>query len=211
MPDYSLELKHSGYVAGIDEVGRGPLAGPVVASAVIFLSPPAATLAVMLDDSKKLTARKRQRAYEALMEEREVKFGVGAASVAEIDRLNISQACFLAMQRALAQLTGKLGRLPDLALVDGKHAPVLDCPVEMVIGGDGRSLSIAAASIIAKVLRDRLMGRLAHRHQPYGWERNAGYGTAVHLGGLRNHGFTRHHRRSFAPIRHMLSQPESAA
>lgn len=211
MPDYSLEMQHSGLVAGVDEVGRGPLAGPVMASALAFMTPPSPELAVLLDDSKKLTARKRDRAYEALCHSPNVFFGVGAASVREIDRLNIGQACFLAMRRAVLHLSLRLGRLPDLALVDGKFAPKLPCPVEMIIGGDGRSLSIAGASIIAKVLRDKLMRRLAERHDAYAWERNAGYGTAAHLSGLRGRGVTPHHRRSFAPVRHLISAEVPAA
>ena len=207
MPDYALEAAHGGLVVGIDEVGRGPLAGPVVASAVAFTAPPSETLSSLLDDSKKLTARRRMLAYEALMGDEQALIGIGAASVAEIERINIAQACYLAMRRALS----RLGRTPDLALVDGKHAPKLPCPIKMVIGGDGISLSIAAASIIAKVTRDRLMTRLAMRHDAYGWERNAGYGTAAHMQGLRLRGVTPHHRRGFAPIRNMIEAEAHAA
>ena len=207
MPDYALEAAHGGLVVGIDEVGRGPLAGPVVASAVAFTAPPSETLSSLLDDSKKLTARRRMLAYEALMADEQALIGVGAASVAEIERINIAQACYLAMRRALS----RLGRTPDLALVDGKHAPKLPCPIKMVIGGDGISLSIAAASIIAKVTRDRLMARLAVRHDAYGWERNAGYGTAAHMQGLKLRGMTPHHRRGFAPIRNMIEAEAHAA
>ncbi|KXV17503.1 ribonuclease HII [Gluconobacter oxydans] len=207
MPDYALEAAHGGLVVGIDEVGRGPLAGPVVASAVAFSAPPSETLSSLLDDSKKLTARRRMLAYEALMADEQALIGIGAASVAEIERINIAQACYLAMRRALS----RLGRTPDLALVDGKHAPKLPCPIKMVIGGDGISLSIAAASIIAKVTRDRLMARLAVRHDAYGWERNAGYGTAAHMQGLKLRGVTPHHRRGFAPIRNMIEAEAHAA
>ncbi|MFT8716347.1 ribonuclease HII [Gluconobacter potus] len=207
MPDYALEAAHGGLVVGIDEVGRGPLAGPVVASAVAFMAPPSETLSSLLDDSKKLTARRRMLAYEALMADEQALIGIGAASVAEIERINIAQACYLAMRRALS----RLGRTPDLALVDGKHAPKLPCPIKMVIGGDGISLSIAAASIIAKVTRDRLMARLAVRHDAYGWERNAGYGTAAHMQGLKLRGVTPHHRRGFAPIRNMIEAEAHAA
>ncbi|MQR97897.1 ribonuclease HII [Gluconobacter aidae] len=207
MPDYALEAAHGGLVVGIDEVGRGPLAGPVVASAVAFTAPPSETLSSLLDDSKKLTARRRMLAYEALMADGQALIGIGAASVAEIERINIAQACYLAMRRALS----RLGRTPDLALVDGKHAPKLPCPIKMVIGGDGISLSIAAASIIAKVTRDRLMARLAVRHDAYGWERNAGYGTAAHMQGLKLRGVTPHHRRGFAPIRNMIEAEAHAA
>lgn len=207
MPDYALEAAHGGLVVGIDEVGRGPLAGPVVASAVAFAAPPSEALSSLLDDSKKLTARRRTLAYEALMADEQALIGIGAASVAEIERINIAQACYLAMRRALS----RLGRTPDLALVDGKHAPKLPCPIKMVIGGDGISLSIAAASIIAKVTRDRLMARLAVRHGAYGWERNAGYGTAAHMQGLKLRGVTPHHRRGFAPIRNMIEAEAHAA
>ncbi|MBF0850822.1 ribonuclease HII [Gluconobacter sp. R75690] len=207
MPDYALEAAHGGLVVGIDEVGRGPLAGPVVASAVAFTAPPSETLSSLLDDSKKLTARRRMLAYDALMADEQALIGIGAASVAEIERINIAQACYLAMRRALS----RLGRTPDLALVDGKHAPKLPCPIKMVIGGDGISLSIAAASIIAKVTRDRLMARLAVRHDAYGWERNAGYGTAAHMQGLKLRGVTPHHRRGFAPIRNMIEAEAHAA
>lgn len=207
MPDYALEAAHGGLVVGIDEVGRGPLAGPVVAAAVAFTSPPDEMLSRLLDDSKKLTAKRRMVAYDLLMQASNIMIGVGAASVTEIEQINIAQACHLAMRRAL----DRLGRMPDLALVDGKHAPKLPCPIQMVIGGDGISLSIAAASIIAKITRDRLMARLAVRHDAYGWERNAGYGTAVHMSGLKTQGVTPHHRRGFAPIRNMIEAEAHAA
>lgn len=207
MPDYALEAAHGGLVAGIDEVGRGPLAGPVVAAAVAFTKPPSELLAALLDDSKKLTARRRKVAFAALMNAPDILIGIGAASVSEIEQINISQACYLAMRRALERLDPQ----PDLALVDGKHAPRLPCPLKMVIGGDGVSLSIAAASIVAKVTRDRLMGRLAVRHAAYGWERNAGYGTAAHFQGLRTQGVTPHHRRAFAPIKNMIAAEAHAA
>ncbi|EHH67233.1 ribonuclease HII [Gluconobacter morbifer] len=207
MPDYALETAHGGLVVGIDEVGRGPLAGPVVAAAVAFRRVPSDAISDLLDDSKKLSAKRRLAAYVALMEEPDVLIGLGAASVTEIERINIAQACHLAMRRAL----DRLGARPDLALVDGKHAPKLDCPLRMVIGGDGISLSIAAASIIAKVTRDRLMSRLATRHDAYGWERNAGYGTAAHMQGLKSRGVTPHHRRGFAPIRNMIEAEVHAA
>lgn len=195
MPDLSLERRLSGVVAGIDEVGRGPLAGPVIAAAVII--DPAtlpARLADELNDSKKLSAKKRE-ALAALVLESCVH-GFGEASVAEIDRLNILKATFLAMQRAVAAL----GLPIDHALVDGNQVPPLGCPVQTVVGGDGISLSIAAASVIAKVRRDRLMAELATQFPGYGWEKNAGYGTAAHMEGLRTLGPTPHHRTSFAPI-----------
>ena len=183
-------------VAGIDEVGRGPLAGPVVAVAVVL---PAGFPTGLLDDSKKLRVARREVANTSLRATLGVEIGVGAASVDEILRLNILQATFLAMRRALARLDPV-----DLALVDGNADPGLPCQVRCIVGGDGSEPAISAASIIAKVLRDRLMARLALRYPGYGWERNAGYGTAAHLTGLRNLGATPHHRAGFAPVRQMV-------
>ncbi|MCL1512375.1 ribonuclease HII [Parasaccharibacter sp. TMW 2.1884] len=211
MPDYSLEEQYDGLVAGVDEVGRGPLAGPVVAAAVVFRAPPSPLLSGLLDDSKKLTARRREKAYAALLEDDTVCAALGAASVPEIDRLNIGQACHLAMRRAMVRLAEALGEWPAVALIDGNRAPSLPCRVETVVKGDSRSFSIAAASILAKVVRDRLMTRLAMRHGNYGWDRNAGYGTAHHLTGLKEEGITLHHRRSFAPVRQMIAAKVHAA
>lgn len=172
------------------------MAGPVVAAAVI-LDPGAVPPG--LDDSKKLSAKRREVAFAAIMQSAQV--GIGEASVAEIDQLNILQASFLAMRRAVAALPMP----PTFALIDGNKIPAgLPCPAEAVVKGDARSASIAAASIIAKVTRDRFMAELAKTHPGYGWERNAGYGTAEHLAALRSHGVTQHHRRSFAPIHKML-------
>jgi ribonuclease HII len=205
MPDFSIENAHrkrtAGAIAGIDEAGRGPWAGPVLAAAVV-LDPDTmpAWLAEGLDDSKALSRGRRAELFDALTGEAEI--GIGQASVAEIDSLNILAATFMAMRRALVWLTPT----PTLALVDGNRAPPLPCPVETVVGGDGRSLSIAAASIVAKVTRDRIMAGLAEKHPDYGWERNAGYGTRQHRDALARHGVTRHHRRSFAPIRKLLNQ-----
>lgn len=204
MPDYKLEMEHNGLVAGVDEVGRGPLAGPVVAAAVAFKQAPSSELASLLDDSKKLTARRRERAYRVLRQSSEAYWALGAASVEEIDLLNIGQACHLAMVRAVERLAEKIGRWPDVALVDGNRAPRLPCLVQTVVGGDGISLSIAAASVVAKVVRDRMMTRLARCYPGYAWERNAGYGTAAHMIGLKTEGVTLHHRRSFAPIRRLI-------
>ena len=176
MPDYALESAAGGRVAGVDEVGRGPLAGPVLAAAVVLPRRVPPALAALLDDSKLLTAARREVAFAALQAARaagQVEIGVGAASVAEIARVNILQAALLAMGRAVARLPAP----PDLALVDGNRPPALPCAVRCVVGGDGLSLSIAAASIIAKVLRDRAMARLALRYPGYGWQTNAGYGT----------------------------------
>lgn len=196
MPDYSLESAAGGRVAGIDEAGRGPLAGPVVAAAVVLPRPVPPALAALLDDSKKLTAARREAAFAALRATAGAEIGIGAASVAEITRINILQAALLAMRRAVARLAVP----PDLALVDGNQPPALPCAVRCVVGGDGLSLSIAAASIVAKVVRDRAMARLARRYPGYGWQRNAGYGTAAHRAALLALGATRHHRPGFGPV-----------
>jgi ribonuclease HII len=199
MPDFSYETRLGGLVCGIDEVGRGPLAGPVVAAAVILdrdTLPDA--LRQGLDDSKKLTARAREDYAAALRGC--ARIGLGAASTAEIDRINILQATFLAMCRAVAQL----GIAPEAALVDGNRAPKLLCRVTTIIGGDGLSLSIAAASIIAKVARDRLMRCLALRYVGYGWDTNMGYGTAEHRAAIVRLGLTPHHRLSFSPQRDLF-------
>ena len=190
-PDLSMETAAGGRVAGIDEAGRGPWAGPVVAAAVI-LDP--ANIPAGLDDSKRLSATIREHLSAALLASTEV--GVGAASVHEIDQLNILQASLLAMRRAVAQLAGR----PVLCLVDGNRDPGLGCATELVVKGDQRSLSIAAASIVAKTVRDRLMRRLAARYPDYEWEKNAGYGVPAHRHALELVGISPHHRRSFRPI-----------
>ena len=205
MPDFSLEdeARAQGFaaIAGIDEAGRGPWAGPVVAAAVVLdRAALPADLAAGLDDSKKLSAARREALFAALGSVARV--GVGRAEADEIDRLNILQATFLAMHRAAAALPAT----PDFALVDGNRDPKLSCRVRCVIGGDGRSLSIAAASIVAKVTRDRLMADLALRHPGYGWERNAGYGTAEHQAALARLGVTPAHRRSFRPVAALLAK-----
>lgn len=195
MPTMDMELDAGGRVAGVDEVGRGPLAGPVVAAAVVLDARLPAELAGMLDDLKKLTAARRLAAFQA-MRAAGVEIGIGAASVAEIGRLNILHASMLAMRRAV----GRLRAVPDLALVDGNYPPGLDCPVRCVVGGDALCLSIAAASIVAKVVRDRAMERLAGRWPGYGWEVNAGYATASHRRALVQLGPTRHHRAGFGTV-----------
>jgi len=203
MPDYLLELAAGGRVAGVDEAGRGPLAGPVVAAAVVFHGAPPAALAALLDDSKKLDAPRREAAFAALraaMAEGVLDGAVGAASAAEIGRLNILRATHLAMARAI----GRLRAVPDLALVDGNQPPRLPCPVRCVVKGDSLSLSIAAASILAKVTRDRAMARLDGRWPGYGFARHAGYPTAAHRAALAKLGPTPHHRRGFAPVDQMF-------
>jgi ribonuclease HII len=196
MLDFAAERAGAMPCAGIDEVGRGPWAGPVVAAAVV-LDP--ARLPEGLDDSKKLTARRREALCVEILATAAV--GIGEASVAEIDATGILPACDLAMRRALAALNVA----PARVLVDGNRVPPgLACPAAAVVRGDGSVLSIAAASIVAKVTRDRTMAELAREHPQYGWERNAGYGTAEHRAALMQHGVTPVHRRSFAPIHKML-------
>ena len=156
-------------------------------------------LATLLDDSKKLAPSARAAAYAALCRARLVEIGVGAASVAEIERLNILHASMLAMRRAVARLPS----VPDVALVDGNYPPLLPCPVHCVVGGDAASFSIAAASVVAKVVRDRAMERLGRRWPGYGWHVNAGYGTAAHRDALHRLGPTRHHRAAFGAVRQL--------
>jgi ribonuclease HII len=202
MPSFELERAAGGRVAGVDEVGRGPLAGPVLAAAVVFTKRVPARLARLIDDSKKLTAEQRFLAFEALLACPMAQIAVGAASVEEIGRLNILHAAMLAMRRAVERLPA----VPDLALIDGNRPPSLPCPTRCVVGGDAISLSIAAASIVAKVLRDRGMARLGVRFPGYGWEANAGYGTAFHRAALHRLGPTHHHRRDFGTVRLMAKQ-----
>ncbi|GGW30346.1 ribonuclease HII [Gemmobacter lanyuensis] len=200
--DFSFELaaRARGFlrIAGVDEVGRGPLCGPVTAAAVI-LDP--AHIPEGIGDSKALSSAKRERLAAEIRAVAQV--AVAHASVEEIDRLNILQASHLAMERAIAQLAPP----PDHALIDGNRLPRgLALSAEAVVKGDARSLSIAAASIIAKVERDRIMVDLAQQHPGYGWERNAGYPTKDHLTALLNLGVTPHHRRSFKPVHNILYQ-----
>ena len=165
-PSFDIEMSQRGVVAGIDEAGRGPWAGPVVAAAVIL-------------DPENIPA------------------GVGISSVEEIDKINILQATFLAMARAEAGLAHQ----PDVCIVDGSQKPKLTAHTHMVVKGDALSFSIAAASIIAKTVRDQIMRELACEHPFYAWENNKGYGAPAHREGLERHGVTPHHRKSFAPIR----------
>lgn len=188
-----LRASRGPLIAGVDEVGRGPLAGPVVACAVIM--PPDARAIRGVDDSKKLLAPDREK-LAARITERAFAVAVGAASVREIDRLNIYHAAVLAMRRALARLKVT----PDHVIVDGNRIRTLGVEHTAVVGGDACCHSVACASIVAKVTRDRLMRALARRHPYYRWETNAGYGTPEHHAGLASHGLTPHHRRSFAPV-----------
>ena len=201
MPHYIYESRllktMAGPICGVDEVGRGPLAGPVVAAAVIL---DRGRIPKGLNDSKQLSEEDREALYPRIMEAA-VAVGVGEASVGEIDLINIRQATHMAMARAVRALSVAA----EFALVDGNDPPPLPCRCDTLIGGDARSVSIAAASIIAKVTRDRMMVALHDAHPGYNWRSNKGYGTPEHYAGLKAHGVTPHHRRSFAPIRAILS------
>lgn len=197
-PTFEYEDAHPGIVCGVDEVGRGPLAGPLVAAAVIL---DRGAVPDGIRDSKTLT-KKRLPVLAALIREN-ARFGIGTVGVPELDRIGLTAANDLAMARAIAALPVSAA----LVLVDGRRMPAgLPCPALAIIKGDQKSASIAAASIVAKVYRDDLMRELALRHPGYGWETNAGYGTAAHKKALRNLGITCEHRRSFAPVRECLTE-----
>ncbi|OUS15424.1 ribonuclease HII [Rhodospirillales bacterium 47_12_T64] len=211
MPDFSRERKfekelniRNAVIVGADEVGRGPWAGPVVAAAA-WLDKKAVpkSLISILDDSKKLSIKKREQINAQLQELNQtsiVKIALGEASIEEIDEINILQASMLAMQRAISNLDLSL----DGALIDGNRLPKLPCPAKAIVKGDSISLSIAAASVVAKVNRDRQMQQLSIQYPGYGWERNQGYGTAEHRAALLDLGVTPVHRRTFRPIRERL-------
>ncbi|MFN0023608.1 MAG: ribonuclease HII [Parvularculaceae bacterium] len=201
-PTYDIEDQFSGLIAGVDEAGRGPWAGPVVAAAVIL---DRATAPEGLRDSKTLTEKRRRVLAAALW--KSARIGVGVASVDEIDQMNILRASLLAMARAVANLAVR----PAIALVDGNIKPTLQCRAYTVIGGDGKSLSIAAASIIAKTTRDRMMLELARDYPNYAWASNKGYAAPAHRAALSEFGVTPHHRRSFAPIHNMLCEERGDA
>jgi len=200
MPHYIYESRvlkvRPGPVAGVDEAGRGPLAGPVVAAAVIL---DRKKIPKGLNDSKQLDAETRDELFSHIMFAA-IAVGVGEASVDEIDLINIRQATHMAMARAVRALQFA----PAFALVDGNDAPALPCPCDTIVEGDAKSVSIAAASIIAKVTRDRMMAALHEKHPHYGWLTNKGYGTPEHLSALTRHGPCHHHRRSFAPVHNIL-------
>ena len=207
MPDFEIENLYDGLVAGVDEAGRGPWAGPVVAGAVVILDKNLSkTLLEGLDDSKKLSAQKREILYKELFAEQEkgkLYIGIGEASCQEIDELNILQATFLAMKRA----TEKLPRCPDVALIDGNRTPSnFKCKTRTIVKGDAKSMSVAAASIAAKVYRDHIMKEMAQKYPYYGFEKNAGYGTAAHIEGLKKYGITPEHRKSYKPIQEVMKK-----
>ena len=207
MPDFSFEKKFdaSDLVVGLDEAGRGPWCGPVVAACVGWpdLKCPE-ELARQINDSKKLTAVKREKLFDEILSATPI-WGIGQASAKEIDEINILQASFLAMQRALDEVIQK-GFHPIVVLIDGNRLPDWEMKKQAIIGGDAKSLSIAAASILAKVTRDRIMTELAKKYPHYGWEKNAGYGTKAHQAGLAQFGITPEHRLSYAPIKKLLGK-----
>lgn len=184
------------WVAGVDEAGRGPLAGPVVAAAVIL----GAVVIAGLGDSKQKSARQREQLF-ALITHDAIAIGVGQADVEEIDRLNIFQATLLAMQRAVAALP----IAPHEILVDGLHCPAVICPATAIVGGDATVAAISAASIVAKVTRDRIMLALDGDYPAYGFAQHKGYPTAAHVAALQRCGASRVHRSSFAPVRRVLA------
>ena len=207
MPDFSLEeslcLSTSAVIVGVDEVGRGPLAGPVTAAAVFFdRQKITSDLLTKIDDSKKIAQKKRATISKQI--ESIAIIGIGWASSGEIDQLNILEATMLAMQRAISSLRKQIISDPDYILIDGNKVPRLDFPSKAIVRGDEKSLSIAAASIVAKNKRDAFMTSLSKLYPGYGWEKNAGYGTREHLAAIEREGITVHHRRSFKPIANYL-------
>jgi ribonuclease HII len=202
MLNNAMERQYHAPVAGVDEAGRGPWAGPVVSAAVIFQN---RNIPTGINDSKKLSAAKRELLYSQILGSADV--GIGIVDAQEIDTLNILQATFKAMQIAVAALKHR----PATVLVDGNRLPKWEYPSHALIGGDGVSVSIAAASIVAKVTRDRIMQELAKQYPHYGWEKNAGYGTKAHQQGLAEFGITPHHRKSYAPIKALLPGAREAA
>ena len=196
-PDCSIEAEKRAqgfrHIAGVDEAGRGALAGPVVAAAVEL---PAGWVPAGLDDSKKLGPAQREKLYPEI--EERAAIGIGFADIEEIEHLNILHAAMLAMRRAAEDLSADV----DLLLIDGNRIPEgLSVPAEPIIRGDGKSASIAAASVVAKVVRDKLMSELSAEHPDYGWSKNKGYGTKQHIRAIQDNGPTDQHRSSFAPVR----------
>ena len=198
LPDFGIEDGYQGLVCGVDEVGRGALCGPVLAAAVIL---DRNNVPEGIKDSKLLTPGKRSCLYPQIIASA-ASVGVAAVSAQEVDRVNVLNASLLAMGQAVSNM----GLKPDVALIDGDKVPDLDCLSRFVIGGDRLSISIAAASIVAKVERDEIMARLALQYPGYGWDTNMGYGTARHIEEIRSAGITPEHRRSFRPVAQVLSQ-----
>jgi ribonuclease HII len=200
-PSLLHEKQYEGVIAGIDEVGRGSWAGPVVAACVVFhtLKLPR-SLTKHIHDSKLLTEKRRLEVYKTLATYEHCSYAIAQASPQEIDQINIREATFLAMKRSFEEIDQQI----DVTLIDGNASPKLPCKTVAIIRGDQISLTIAAASIIAKVYRDQLMTDLGEEFPHYGWDTNAGYGTKKHQDALKSHGVTPHHRSSFAPIRELL-------
>jgi len=194
MPTLEIEKQLGGIVCGIDEAGRGPWCGPVVAAAVIL----SGEVPQGINDSKKLSEKKREELFALITQN--CIYGIGQASTDEIDQMNILNATKLAMLRAFEALPQK----PEYALIDGNQLPKLPCKMQYVIKGDSVSLSIAAASIIAKVTRDRIVHDLDSQFPQYGWAKSKGYGTAAHMQAIEIYGVNIHHRKSFAPIKRLL-------
>jgi ribonuclease HII len=202
-PSFTLELEFGKPVCGIDEAGRGPLAGPVIAACVhIPEDRREDSFIQIINDSKSLSLKKREMLFIEI--KRNCLYGIGRATSQEIDTLNIHHATLLAMKRAYLSLQNDFSFLPKTALIDGKFGPELNCTTETVIKGDKKCVSIAAASILAKVTRDRIMKALHEDYPVYGWQNNAGYGTSEHLNAIQEHGVTKYHRQSFRPVREAL-------
>jgi ribonuclease HII len=196
IPSFDIENDIAGIVAGTDEAGRGPLCGPVVAAACVMTDK---NIPVLIADSKQMTKSQRETAYEWIT--KNTILAVGMCSPNEIDKINILQASLLAMKRAIAALPQK----PDYVLVDGNKMP--DGIVgRAIVKGDGKSMSIAAASIIAKVTRDRIMSELAKQYPQYGWDKNAGYPTPAHLAAISEYGINEHYRKTFAPVKNIMGE-----
>lgn len=199
MPDFSWEGKYQGLIAGIDEAGRGPLAGPVVAACVIL---DRNNYPSQINDSKKVSKKYRKFFFENL--QKSSLIGVGIVDEKTIDQINILQATKLAMQMAFEDLCVKNNLIPDLVLVDGNFTPGINCKAKSIIKGDQKSLSIAAASIIAKETRDQIMEKLDKEFPQYGWAKNMAYATTFHLEAIRKFGICKYHRLSFEPIKRLL-------
>ena len=205
MPNFEIEDEYEGMIAGVDEAGRGPWVGPVVAGCVVFLDRNVDEFLLNnLNDSKKISKKKREQLYEVLYKEKEngkILIGVGITSAKEIDEINILNASFLAMKRAIDDANAN----PCMVLVDGNREPKnFGYKTNAVIKGDAKSYSISAASIIAKVYRDRMMEDMAKKYPGYGFEKNAGYGTKAHIDGLKLYGITPEHRLSYAPVKEFV-------
>ncbi len=200
-PDFSIELSHGGVIAGVDEAGRGPLCGPVIAAAVVFPRFDI-EIPVVIRDSKQMSPHQRGVAYDWIVQN--TIWAVGSCSPTEIDELNILWASMRAMERAVSGLN----HVPDLCLVDGNRVPD-GVHGESVVRGDAKSLSIAAASIIAKETRDKIMRELAQKYPEYGWDKNAGYPTQSHLQAIEKYGINEHYRKSFGPVKERIKNENS--